>query len=1384
MMGVLPLLCLIFATTATAKELLELPTTTFKIPRNAQEGDVIFGDGEVRAKQELTEPLNLQLDGSNPLPVAINNSLVDPGEPIRFILVNKNAFENGKRTLKIQAIGVISGNLQETPIKFEIESNSELPHFVDVPRFVIKNDFHEKESAIVKMTSTIPEGSTIQLVGEQKDRVRATFDNDSVMLETVPCEECPEISFPVNLMLVVSNEDNHVATGIVFIKDEGSQGNNLKIDKKLYKTVIEEHTADQEKLLRVTATGNTSEILYSLRDASGLFSIHPKEGILSILHPEFLTISSFGESVELTVIAFDGHNTDSSKIVVEISPEIEKSVVFGFPKDEYILRANMTQSNIGNIKAVSPTGKGLIYHVTEGPADLYKVDENGDVFYLGEKTKEGRADDITVTVQIANDGLRMAVAMVNVVLDGVGSNPIALNDEADKILTLSIDEEPGVIIDSIQFLDKDGDEALLKFIITNVTGIDMFGNSLGNLTDYIDVKSGDDGDAHILVKKKLDEKLASIQVIVEGEDEAHPNEPTASVSRTILIEQSDSPAKITDFNIVPLPEQIEIPRASRPNSFVYKIIVVPSSIENLKFTIEPDHLFQIDSHGEIRTTERLSNEKPEIPFRVVVENEMIRKNVSSIVVLPKKRDARFTEDEYNEKLMTNTPIGTIVARVLAKSAEDEPIEDDFVLKGSHAQFFRINGKGEIKTSEEIGTTDLKQFDMLVALKSEPKVNAQIHITREQPRTSHLKIADDQVFATVYDNLPPNSFVARIEAPDEKDVAFKLTSDDSRLLKLFAIDNSGIIRSTHFLNGAVGMHHLGVLANTIDNAGVRTANATVIIDVLKSNECAPKFKPEVNNLFYIKENSQNDTLIGNIEVENLNSKCDIKYGIYDSETKMIVQNDGRVRVDEITGEIRTAKEFDYEKTKRFNTILAIASGRNHMQKIGADVEIMDQDDYAVHFEQPQQTVEIEENAPTGTVVATVRAIEMDHQPVFYHLGSRSPPQFSLHSTSGQVTVEQAIDRESDEQFVIEIGASNAENTPQSVWPTMMKLVIRVKDVNDNGPKFDKPLYNVVIDKDIVVGSKIVQLHASDPDVSDERKKLDYTITSTSFEYRGMSRNTEEVFDVKRADGVVFNVQPLRNYVGGVFHIQTQVNDLVDGSLGKSSVRVFVHDDGDVLTAELGYKPSTVTPQVVDEMADEFSNATGLTAVPKRVVYRSPHGLMSPNAVDLEMIFFNKSSSEIVVAENMLALCEKQKAQLHNFPVLRKHQTLAQASLKRDAEFGVPIELVFIIVGFVALLAITLSICGLMVCYDRTKYQREKRQMENDAAIKEAIKLPPNRSPALISFKHYPSPTPDLMHRPIPNGDKHMYKPLTLNERVGSYAVQQASITVAENEEKIA
>lgn len=1358
-----------FVADAAEDQLLSIPSTTFKIPRNAQEGDLIFGNGYIRASKDIDESLNLELEGTNPSPIAINGSIIDAGQPVKFVLVNKNAFENGKSRVKLQAIGVISGKVQEESINFEVESSSSLPTIPEIPNFVVKSDFQDKETAIVKVSGPIPPNSELEVLGSYAERVQANFQDDNIILDTVPCQaDAPcEVTFPFTVILVLRNEENHVEALLTFEEEKKS---SLKMTQKLYQTNIEEHTGEQDHLVKISTKGANSEVLYSLRDSSGLFSIHPKEGILSILHPEFLTINSFGDTVNLTVVATDGDKTTDAMIVVKIVPEVEKNVVFGFEEDSYEITADNTNPILGNIKAKSATP--VVYRITEGRGDLYKVEPNGDLIYSGKLVKEDREDEITVAVQQSSGGLKMASTKVQIHLKGIGSNPITTKDPIEQVELISSEEPEGVVVTSIQFDDVDPD-AKLQYSLEQLDAKDENGNLVKD-SDLFTIKSGEDKMAHLVVSGSLkDSEVSTLRLKITAEDSAHPKEPKITVTRYIVIQREKTEESPLGLNLIPLPKNIVVPFDAPIGTFIYRATVLPAK-NDLEFSIEPEHLVNISGNGDIMTVKELTGEGENLKIHVTVKDQQgSSESQESQITLRKATVPHFAESQYNVLLPRGTPEGAVLTVVAATSQKGEPVKH-FLLKGGHSKYFSVDQNGAVKTLEPLDDLG-KEFDLLVALADDPTVSVPIHVVLQKTREPTLMLQETQTFATVFDNLPINSFVGKVEVKNDEKVKFEMNSDEKGMMNLFSIGEDGTIRSTDWLAGREGMHKFLVLASNIDQAGVRSANATVIIDVIKSNECAPKFKKDENLIFYVRENTPKDTVIGKVSADVLSGKCDLEYFVVAANDEQPVLN-----INPANGELKTAREFDFEKIKNHRLTLKLVAGKHNMVQMGAELRILDVDDHELKFDLQEQTVEVAEDVALGTVVATVVAQEEDEsQEVWYHLKAGAPPEFSLDSRTGKVMVEQALDREKMDRYVIEIGASNSES---EVSGPSTKLIVQVKDVNDNSPQFDLPHYFTVTAKDTIVGSALLELNAHDPDIMDQAKKLEYTVTGASFEYRGMSRNVEEIFDIQNRKLIL--MKSLMDYVGGVFNVQLQVRDTVDGTIGQAALRVYVHDSSDILSLELPYSPSTISQGVIQEFTEQVGNSIGLQAIPKTVLYKAPHGIMSTNSVDLQMIFFNKTLSEIVPAGKILAIQEVKQAKnpdvLKNHPILRRPASpYLLADPQRSDTFIQP-ELFFLVLGFLVLLAIVLALCGMMACFARSKFLKEKRIMENEMAIKDAIQFPSNRSPALISFKHFVPPVSEEMYR---NHEEHMYRSPNLNEKVGSYAVQQATITVAEHEEKI-
>lgn len=92
-----------------------------------------------------------------------------------------------------------------------MENSSDLPSIPEIPNFIVKKDFQDKETAIVKVGSKIPPNSELEVLGHYAERVQASFQEDSIILDTVPCQDNEPcgITFPFTIILVLRNGENH-----------------------------------------------------------------------------------------------------------------------------------------------------------------------------------------------------------------------------------------------------------------------------------------------------------------------------------------------------------------------------------------------------------------------------------------------------------------------------------------------------------------------------------------------------------------------------------------------------------------------------------------------------------------------------------------------------------------------------------------------------------------------------------------------------------------------------------------------------------------------------------------------------------------------------------------------------------------------------------------------------------------------------------------------------------------------------------------------------------------------------------------------------------------------------------------------------------------------
>ncbi|GFR97539.1 cadherin-related tumor suppressor-like [Elysia marginata] len=151
--------------------------------------------------------------------------------------------------------------------------------------------------------------------------------------------------------------------------------------------------------------------------------------------------------------------------------------------------------------------------------------------------------------------------------------------------------------------------------------------------------------------------------------------------------------------------------------------------------------------------------------------------------------------------------------------------------------------------------------------------------------------------------------------------------------------------------------------------------------------------------------------------------------------------------------------------------------------------------------------VDENAPVGTPVTTVRALSSTGSGVTYHVaGGNVNNAFSVNADTGSIIVANRIDYEVTNMFELWLEARDKGGTHLS---TFQKLMIPVVDKNDNSPIFVQNIFTKELEENCPQGTPVIKVMATDQD-SGSNQQLAYSIKSG---------NTKDTFTINRTTGLI-------------------------------------------------------------------------------------------------------------------------------------------------------------------------------------------------------------------------------------------------------------------------
>ena len=231
----------------------------------------------------------------------------------------------------------------------------------------------------------------------------------------------------------------------------------------------------------------------------------------------------------------------------------------------------------------------------------------------------------------------------------------------------------------------------------------------------------------------------------------------------------------------------------------------------------------------------------------------------------------------------------------------------------------------------------------------------------------------------------------------------------------------------------------------------SSEATVDVRVLGVNEYMPVFTERVYS-FEVSESEDIDYVIGYVEARDADDGAD-------GQVRYFLIGDSNLRgfaIDVTTGAISVQRPIDREQTEEL-TLQVLAKNLQPVRE-GVDtctvrVVIGDANDppvfHPAHYERS-----VAEDEQVGHVVVTVSAVDNDLNDDFRRFrfalaAGNDGSAFDIDPDSGEITVNRALDRETQAQYMLTVEAQDSGTPPRT---GSASVTIHVTDVNDNAPVF--------------------------------------------------------------------------------------------------------------------------------------------------------------------------------------------------------------------------------------------------------------------------------------------------------------------------------------------
>ncbi|XP_045887412.1 protocadherin alpha-8-like, partial [Micropterus dolomieu] len=259
---------------------------------------------------------------------------------------------------------------------------------------------------------------------------------------------------------------------------------------------------------------------------------------------------------------------------------------------------------------------------------------------------------------------------------------------------------------------------------------------------------------------------------------------------------------------------------------------------------------------------------------------------------------------------------------------------------------------------------------------------------------------------------------------------------------------------------------------------------VAVEITDANDHAPTFA-EKEKVLEIAENTSPGARF------QLPGARDPDVGINSVQRYKLSQNDHfhleiRDRGEDKIPFLVLQRSVDREQKTNHSLILTAIDGGTPLKSanLNLTINVLDINDNRPTFSKEVYSVILQENVALETVVIKVQATDLDegtNGDVEYAFGgdinSKVLELFSLDTNTGEIRVNGQIDYETADVFKLDVQASDRGQPPMT---TDCRVIIKIKDVNDNEPEIEVTSISNMVPEDSKHGTVISLISITDLD----------------------------------------------------------------------------------------------------------------------------------------------------------------------------------------------------------------------------------------------------------------------------------------------------------------